>query len=160
MKYIINARNFGGGRKTYVKASREVNGGLIYKGFTRTKRIAFHWDSYAEAIEALKSLKVAYEHKSFGIEEHLPTIKSEGLITEPADSLMVAAIRAIHLFPEVPFENLRYSDGFFRNMDIFEVWELIKSWREAHTYSITVRCGEVHILIDDKDQASFWASFM
>lgn len=163
MKYIIKARNIEGGRKTYVKADKgksKALGHIVYKGFTRDKHVAYHYDSLEEAKEALRELKVAYDHMSFTIEEHLPYTLNEGLMTEPSDSLLIAMLRAIKLFPEVDFEHLKWADGFYVNMDVFDINEQLKGWERKHTFTITARCGEVHIMLDDNDQASYWATFM
>lgn len=74
MKYIIKARNLESGRKIYVKADKSKSkalGHIVYKGFTRNKHVAHHYDSLEKAKEVLRELKVAYDHMSFTIEEHL-----------------------------------------------------------------------------------------
>lgn len=76
MKYIIKTRN-SQGRKVYVKidkAKTKASGSLVYAGFTRDKQVAHHYGSLGQAKEALKEFKVAYDHLSFSIEEHLPLI--------------------------------------------------------------------------------------
>lgn len=162
MKYIIKTRN-SQGRKVYVKvdeAKTKAYGSLVYAGFTRDKHVAHHYDTLGQAKEALKGFKVAYDHMSFSIEEHIPYTTNEGLSTEPTNSLLQATMRAIRLFPEIDFEHLKWSDGFYTGMDIFDVNDLVKGCEGKHTFVIRARLGEVHIYMDGKDQASYWADFL
>lgn len=163
MKYIIRTRN-STGRKVYVKIDKAKSKAyecLVYAGFTRDKNVAYHYSNREEAQDALRKFKVAYDHMSFSIEEHLPHVTNEGLQTEPAENVLVATIRALKLFPDVDFEHLKWADYFYRSMDIFDVHELSKQTRKKTTYTITVPVGtgEVHIL-DAEGRCLFWSTFM
>ena len=163
MKYTIKTRN-SQGRKVYVKideAKTKASGSLVYAGFTRDKHGAHHYDTLGQAKEALKEFKVAYDHMSFSIEEHLPHVINEGMRTEPADSVAIAILRALKLFPDVDFEHLKWSDGVYAKMDAFDLLEVSKGLRGTTSFTITVPqgTGEVHIL-DDNNKAIYWATFM
>lgn len=161
MQYIIQTRK--AGRKVYVKIDEgkyKASGLLVYTGFTRDKHVAHHYATLSEAQSALKEHKAAYDHLSFSIEEHVPHTTNEDLRTEPTRSLTIAFIRAQKLFPEIDFENLKWSDGFYTSLSIFDINALVKSWRGDITFTIRARLGEVHIYLNDDDQASYWAAFL
>lgn len=161
MQYIIQTRK--AGRKVYGKVDEgkyKASGLLVHMGFTRDKHVAHHYATLREAQSVLKEYKVAYEHLSFSIEEHVPYTTNEGLRTEPTRSLTIAFIRAQKLFPEIDFETLKWSDGFYTGLSIFDINALVKSWKGDTTFTIRARLGEVHIYLNDNDQASYWAAFL
>lgn len=162
MQYIIKTRN-SQGRKVYVKADKaktKALGCIVYNGFTRDKQLAHHYATIEGAQSALQECRVAYDHLRFSIEEHIPYTTNEGLSTEPTNSLLQATMRAIRLFPDVDFEHLKWSDGVYDSMNIFDVNDLVKGWNGKHTFVFRACVGEIHIYMDGKEQASFWASFM
>lgn len=161
MQYIIQTRK--AGRKVYVKVDEgkyKDLGLLVYTGFTRDKHVAHHYATLSEAQSALKEHKAAYDHLSFSIEEHVPHTTNEGLRTESTRSLTIAFIRAQKLFPEIDFENLKWSDGFHTGLSIFDINALVKSWRGDITFTIRACLGEVYIYLNDDYQASYWAAFL
>lgn len=162
MQYIIKTRN-SQGRKVYVKADEakhKVTGDIVYTGFTRNKHLAHHYANLKEAQSALQECRVAYDHLSLSLEAHIPYTTGEGMSTEPVNSLLRATMRAIRLFPDIDFEHLKWSDGFYTGMNIFDVNDLVKGWEGKHTFVIRARLGEVHIYMDGRDQASYWTDFL